>query len=190
MIDALRQQTRDLHERAETAAGLAGPLDSPRALARLLRRWLSVTRPAEAALAPWRSALRDELGLDLAPRLRTSLLLDDLRALGEPATVDDAPVPPLDSLPRAIGALYVLEGSTLGGQLVARDLRERLDIALGNGGSFFAARGERTGPMWRDFKAAVEQFAARSPDATPDAVAAARETFAAFERAFGAATPA
>ena len=49
-----------------------------------------------------------------------------------------------------LGALYVLEGSTLGGVQIARALKDRVGDGLGKALLFFVGRGERQGAMWRE----------------------------------------
>ena len=46
-------------------------------------------------------------------------------------------VPALDDPSRALGALYVIEGSGLGGRVIARHLSLSLGVAPGRGGSFY-----------------------------------------------------
>ena len=81
----------------------------------------------------------------------------------------------------------MLEGSTLGGQIVARHLREQLGMTAQSGGSFFAGRGDAIVPMWRQLKAALSAYGEARSAAVEPAVAAARETFEAFGRAFAGA---
>ncbi len=78
--------------------------------------------------ATWEHAIGAQL-LDetfLAPRRRLALLAADLDHLGlAPAAVAALPQPGavrLDGPAAAMGALYVLEGSTLGGQLIGRHI--------------------------------------------------------------------
>src|SRR6185436_3295501 len=89
-------------------------------------------------------------------------------------------IPCLETEPRRLGATYVVEGSTLGG----RELAKRLDYLLGAeivaGRRFFSGRVADTGRAWRAFLDRLEQPA---DDATAAAIiAAAQETFAAFEQ--------
>ena len=46
------------------------------------------------------------------------------------------------------GCLYVLEGACLGGQVIARTLRQRLGVAKGSGASFFVGDAEATSARW------------------------------------------
>ena len=66
---------------------------------------------------------------------------------------DDVPV--IDSLAAALGCMYVLEGSSLGGRIITRHVRAKLGITEETGGRFFHGYGEQTGEMWRAFRASV-----------------------------------
>ncbi len=79
-----------------------------------------------------------------------------------------------------LGALYVLEGSTLGGVQIARALKNRVGNGLGNALLFFVGRGERQGAMWREL---VENLSHCDEDdeEAMQAEDAAVATFKAFE---------
>jgi heme oxygenase len=55
----------------------------------------------------------------------------------------------------ALGAMYVIEGSTLGGNVIAKQLSktEGFDNITFN---FFGCYHENTGPMWKDFKEVLD----------------------------------
>jgi heme oxygenase len=60
-------------------------------------------------------------------------------------------MPVLQNAASALGSLYVMEGSTLGGRIIEKNLLLRLRLLPETGGSYFAGYGKRTGQMWRDF---------------------------------------
>ncbi len=101
----------------------------------------------------------------------------------EVAALPECPIlPPIDGLPAALGMMYVLEGSTLGGRYITRAVGANLGLRPGDGCSYFASYGDRVGPMWKEFGRTLEAFAAAHPAAEGRVVAAAAATFAAFER--------
>lgn len=51
----------------------------------------------------------------------------------------------------ALGSLYVIEGSSVGGRILARHFGERLGMRPDTGCRFFAGYGERTSQMWSAF---------------------------------------
>jgi heme oxygenase len=91
------------------------------------------------------------------------------------------------TLAHALGLLYVLEGATLGGQLLRRRLGPALGLTEERGLAFFTAYGAEVGPMWRAFADALARFdaatpAGERPAAHAAALDAARAAFVAFER--------
>lgn len=182
----LRLATAAAHERmhghagfAAAAAGVIGFEDYRRLLARLLGFHMPfeiVAREAAAALG---------CAFDVAGRARSPSLLADLASLGlDRQAIARLPrwVPRrgLTSAAALLGALYVLEGSTLGGVQIARALGERMGGETGEGRRFFLGRGDRNGVMWAEF---VERLEAVSADleAAGQAIDAAVATFEEFE---------
>lgn len=145
------------------------------------RRWLELTwgllAPLERALAG--QARRDPGALDVAGRVRADLALDDLRALavpeGELARLPECPdVPAVPDRAAALGVRYVLDGSTLGGRLIARTV---VEAGVPAAATTSLTGREGTGRRWRETTAAVD---AAGPDALPGMTAAALATFAAY----------
>jgi heme oxygenase (biliverdin-IX-beta and delta-forming) len=54
-------------------------------------------------------------------------------------------VPEMTSAADLLGAMYVMEGSTLGGQLIARHVELVLGLTAGQGNAHFRGHNERTG---------------------------------------------
>ena len=88
-------------------------------------------------------------------RRKVPKLLADLEFLGYEAA-DRLPMcrslPPLDSVPGILGSLYVVEGATLGGQLISRHLERTLGLREGRGYAFFSSYGPQVGSRWRSFR--------------------------------------
>jgi heme oxygenase len=122
----------------------------------------------------------DELP-DYAERRKTRSIKDDILALGgvvpEKASTDD--LPEIGNLLQAFGALYVIEGSTLGGQVISKMISKQLSLDGEGGVSFFESYGADTMTMWNKFKAVLEHHAATQEDAGV-ITGAANETFARF----------
>lgn len=142
--------------------------------------------PLEAALARALSGRLPELRA--AERWKLPLLARDLFAFGHHASslsrLPRAPwLPPLAGLPEVLGCFYVLEGATLGGQLILRYLQRHFARVPVGDFAFFRAYGEQVGPMWRAFGEAVTRasFAAASEAFDARVVQGARDTFDAFE---------
>ena len=113
------------------------------------------------------------------------LLRSDLGSLAFPVTApsvafDDSGL--CDPSWRA-GAIYVVEGSALGGKVIAQHLRRHFGRAIESALSYYDLYGKDVGRIWRDIR--NELNAARIDTAT--AVAGARATFTFFSRAMAAA---
>lgn len=184
ILQRLKHDTRGHHDSIERAVDLPSRLRSPAAYCAVLARLYGFYAPAEAALGVVEGL---PLALDdLASRWKAGLLARDLAALGlAPGELAALPrcaaLPPLPDVARALGCLYVLEGATLGGQLIARQLADGPGVTADHGGAFFSGYGPATGPMWRRFGAALAAHA-RTPEHEDAMVAAAQETFGALER--------
>src|SRR5207245_815438 len=126
-------------------------LERPR-LAAVLGRLHGFWLAAEAGLDDWAARFRDDAdAVDWSRRRRTGLFAADLETLGsapEPA----APVlARLAGTDQALGRLYVLEGSTLGGVFIDRNLAGLpglADVRL----RAFSPYGVDTGARWHAFR--------------------------------------
>lgn len=187
----LRLATRDAHVAIERQLRLPDGVLTLDQYRDILRGFLGVHRPIERALLAlpgW-----DATGVDPRPRMRTAEVEADLRALGVdpsgcPAGSVEDPLPG-KSIAEALGALYVLEGSTLGGVVVARALHDRFGGAIAGATAFLAGRGARTGPMWRSFRIALDEYGAGHPEQVAAVIDGARATFAAHRRRLPTMTP-
>jgi heme oxygenase len=182
----LRAATATAHERMHAHAGFgaaaAGTIEASD-YRRLLVRLYGFHRPFEDAARLAVDVFR--INLDLSVRARSPLLLADLRAIGfDPRTAATLPLwrpsVRLVSKGSLLGALYVLEGSTLGGVQIARALRDRVGNGLGKALLFFVGRGERQGAMWRELLEELESLREDDENAI-QAEDAAVATFKAFE---------
>ncbi|GAB2701984.1 biliverdin-producing heme oxygenase [Mucilaginibacter koreensis] len=120
---------------------------------------------------------------DYSERRKTDALAEDITALGgtiQPkASAADLPL--LQNYLQAFGALYVIEGSTLGGQIISKMIAKQLQLPEGNGLSFFNGYGETSGEMWDRFKTALNAQAQHPADEA-EVISAANETFVKFKQ--------
>lgn len=119
---------------------------------------------------------------DYAERRKTASIKNDILALnGEvPQKASIGDLPDIENVLQAFGALYVIEGSTLGGQVISKMITNQLGLSTEAGISFFKSYGDDTMAMWQSFKVVLEKHAAAQTDA--DLITeAANETFAKFK---------
>jgi len=175
----LKEATREQHEQMETTVDIMNRMFSLADYNRLLEkfyRFYSAIEPRIAAVD------LGNLGFDFDKRRKTALLENDLKNIkGKTDMADWTDLPSVDSPAQAFGCLYVLEGATLGGQVITRHLKQHLGLTPENGGSFFNSYGAEVGAMWKAFAVSVTQFAEEynSDDTIIDA---AKGTFDSFRR--------
>ena len=183
LLEALRTGTALLHVALEKRLPFFSERLDADWYGRLLQAYYGFYGPMEAAL--YDIDLIPE-GFDPVLRVKTPTLLNDLRALGLPDTAicalpRCAALPTFETPEACLGALYVLEGATLGGQVLRREMAQRLDLDASNGGAFLNVYGAETGRRWKDFL----DYLGRQPldaCAKQRAVEAARSTFSCFEQ--------
>jgi heme oxygenase len=172
----LKQETHACHIRAEDLLTpcLAG-LHSREDYGAILRTFYGFFFPLQQQIAQY---IQPNDLPDISERRHAALILDDLAALHLPATGIQlcTELPLVNSKAGALGALYVLEGSTLGGRMISRMLLKHPALALDDSQvRFFNGYGEETGPKWKSFVAVLN----RETDVNT-MVAAANHTFTLF----------
>jgi heme oxygenase len=180
--EALRDSTRVQHARLEERVAIERRVRDRAAYVDLLKRFHGFYVPVEERLAGFADAFWVN-GIDLEERLKARKLKGDLCAFGEPASTpaNAELVPAMTTFSCAVGCLYVLEGSTLGGQIIMRHVRESLSLDAATGAAFFSGYGPRTGSMWQAFL----KFLGALPfdeQERAQAIGAARQTFESLER--------
>lgn len=119
---------------------------------------------------------------DIADRRKSSALLQDIRDLGGDSQWSSVSVetPEINTYAQALGAAYVMEGSTLGGVIIAKMVRTNLtDIPAGKGFTFFNCYGEDAPVMWKKFHTYL--FALTDNGDREATAATARQTFLKFK---------
>ncbi len=121
---------------------------------------------------------------DYAERRKIALIQADLHQLSVerlPAFCGDSILPTVTDSNAAWGALYVMEGSTLGGGVISKMIMERLPPEFKGAVSFFTSYGADTMRMWNAFKHSLDS-AELDGAAQVKVIAAANQTFACFAK--------
>jgi heme oxygenase len=173
---SLRVGTAGAHAQLEAALDLVSRVSDRQRFLKVLERFLGFH-------LIWERAIRQRPALRAfhEPRSRLPHLRRDLAALGR-TNAEQAALPLCeaagalaDSHGAAVGSIYVLEGSTLGGQVIGRALAGA-DWAPRGGLTYFTPYRDRTGEMWRAFGAWSEAHV--PADERGAAVDGANRTFA------------
>lgn len=177
LIEQIRSATRSEHESLEqTLLPYIASIRSTKDYGRLLQAFNGYLFPVQERIM---SFIDDEQVPDIAERRNARLLTDDLKALDQESnSVFCEDLPPISSFPEAVGALYVMEGSTLGGKIIARMISQKLG---GNEGlQFFTGYGGNTGSMWKKFVDNLEHL--QHPNHNGTIVESVRKTFSLFDK--------
>jgi heme oxygenase len=174
----LRSATRAVHLELEHHLAIVSPDVSLVRYTRIIALFYGFYRPIEAGLnrldtfAPPRT---------FPLRARTELLKRDLLSLGlavqaisELPTCTD--LPGLRAPEHFAGCLYVLEGASLGGQVISHSLRDKLELTDRGGTAFFAGDGAATAARWKCVLQWLEQVS-QSGLHVEQIVTSAHETF-------------
>jgi heme oxygenase len=177
VLQLLRSGTATEHEGLERTLDLMDPDLQRRRLVGVLERLHGFWAAAEAGLDEWADQLpADAAAADWPRRRRAALLAAVQRARDAAGTADPPPRPSLRGTDAALGRMYVLEGSTLGGTFIDRHLAglpQLADVRL----RAFSPYGTDTGAMWHAFRRVTRERVDDGGDAAA-VVASARETFA------------
>ena len=148
IIDKLKSETDELHhvlQGNKIFDGLTGENPSVDKYKKLLMRFLPFYSAVEQKLdqvCDWKS-----LGLNFDERKKSHLIEKDLQILGIsdkelnliPACHES---PSLSTVQEALGCLYVLEGATLGAQLMAKNMNVHFGYDTDSGCAFLKCYGE------------------------------------------------
>ena len=171
-LTLLRTATRDAHEAVESAFDWQARVGTRAGY----RGTLAALYGFHAGWEPRATAVLDGPAV-FEGRSRLHLLRDDLRQLGmTDSAIDGLPRPDLPVLAdpaAALGSLYVVEGSRLGGRLIARHVEAVLGLEQGAGASY---HGAAAGAGWRTLCVHLDHALADEA-ALRMAIAAALDTF-------------
>lgn len=143
ILEALKTKTAASHRQVE-ASPLMQPIASrtltPQNYTHILRKFYGFFQPLEIAIhqLPTLEHYLPDLGM----RRKSGSILQDLRAIHQenmaltaiPLCTD---VPQITQVSEGFGALYVMEGSTLGGKMISKIVYETLGYSPEHGITFF-----------------------------------------------------
>ena len=171
ILAQLRESTQSAHQNVEGTVDVMRPDLSVEHYQRLLLAFYTFYKPLESQLRT--SSAWDE------SRSKISWLESDLLSLGFKkeelsgfSSCDDLPT--CDTPAQALGVMYVLEGSTLGGHVITEHLQTRHPHLPTQ---FFASYGAEIGLRWREFIQKLEVWSGAHADQSHAVMQAASETF-------------
>ncbi|WP_256005713.1 biliverdin-producing heme oxygenase [Pedobacter deserti] len=179
----IKEATRVAHQELEKKVVLKmKAIRSEADYAEMLKNFYAYFSEVERAIAPYITA---EVLPDYAERRNSAYLKADIEELGGSLEqLPPATAPSITNVQGALGALYVMEGSIMGGPIIVQMLTKH---GLSRGFSFFSGYGEATGEMWGRFVAVLNAHA-QTAEHEELAVRKANETFERFGDVFDAVT--
>ncbi len=185
-VKQIKDETKHRHKALEEILGAQyfenGALDRSR-FVKLLRAYYGLYRTLDPAL----EETTERFLRDYAYRPRSERLKQDLQTLGlkqedldELPTLASTKLPDLDDRSELLGALYVVEGSELGGSIIRRDLEQKLDEETLKADAYVRDRPDETRANWNEFREVFNQRI-DSEDALERAVRTANQIFQVYE---------
>ena len=164
LMAILKHGTADVHREIEAAFPLMRPDLTLERYLDVLVRLYAIYYSLEKNYRGFSDAYGPRLNLD--KRRKADLLASDLKALGLRDDQIEAlrpgfEIPSIATIEDLIGTLYVVEGSTLGGQVIQAVLKRRLKLT-DDQLHFFNSYGSETHAMWQEFRATAEALIERS----------------------------
>jgi heme oxygenase (biliverdin-IX-beta and delta-forming) len=185
LLSEVRAFTDRCHEEIEAKIDIFSRVRTIEDYQTLLLRLLAFYTPIEQALDKYSLEL-GTLGI-WQDRRKTTLLTQDLEYFKIPSSlIQECPhsnLPTLFNLSQAIGCLYVLEGSTLGGQYIYKHFRNLFNMTEAQGGlAYYKGYGQSTRKMWTAFCNSLNRYSERLKDPSDRLVvlASAKQTFERF----------
>lgn len=180
LSDYLKINSKKEHDSIESKIDLVKLATNLEHYTSLLKAMYGLYASVETAFLPYQNDFQ-ELGINLNQRLKKDLLAEDLKQFNQ--GIENLPIcdqiPSMQNIHEAMGVLYVLEGSTMGGQIIYKQLLKSNIISEGNpGGNFFKPYGQNTMPMWMSFKKSLDLLSDQHDDVVLNK---ARETFKKME---------
>lgn len=160
ILEALRAATAEKHQELDYAmTPVIKKATDTESYTKVLEMFYGSFKPVYTAIREWIGA---EEVPDIDSRFSLQNLEKDLVHYGiDPSSIQLMENPPvINTKGAAMGALYVLEGSSLGGVYLAKMLKDQLGIDETDGLAFFAGYGKETKAKWTSFIQSLENFAA------------------------------
>lgn len=150
-LNDLKSQTADSHKKLEglsVSMSIMSPDMKIEEYANYLKLMHDVHQDTEETIFPLFTNLID----DIEQRRKKQLIEADLSFLNYDVTTAEKVFKAENfSVPFALGILYVVEGSTLGGRFILKNVSRVPQLSGDKGVSYFNGYGEKTGFFWKSF---------------------------------------
>ncbi|RZJ76150.1 MAG: heme oxygenase [Flavobacterium sp.] len=184
-LERLRKNTAQSHTMLE-ALPLSSSITKPEVTGAEYKLYLSlmadVVKDAEENIYP----IISDVVKDLESRKKAHFIEADLAILNaevKPSSLPLSKAKDIISAGFALGIMYVVEGSTLGGRVILKNIKESLGYGENNGARYFAGYGGQTGSRWKMFLEVMVEYAEKH-NCEDDIIAGADFAFTAISNHF------
>lgn len=177
----IKEATKQAHQELEKTVVLQlKNVRSQADYAEVLKNFYAYFDAVEKVITPF---IHQETLPDIVERRNSSYLKKDIEELGSETDVLPLAVAPvITNIQQAFGAMYVLEGSIMGGPHIVQMLQK---YGMEKGFHFFSGYGADSGKMWAAFTEILNQIP-KTEEEEDIMVKAANETFEKFGQVFAA----
>lgn len=190
ILQQIKEQTKERHLALEKNQRLSLLTNSDIEI----QQYLNILRKFYGFFAPLESKINHFTAIysvipDLGDRRKATALLSDISFISKKETseteiADCDDLPSVSNISEALGCLYVLEGSTLGGRFIYKNLEESLNLNHVHGAAFFYGYGADTGPKWKNFQTCLSNYFDQKPEESTSAIKTAVDTFEKLDQWF------
>ncbi len=181
-LDQLRSQTRDAHTQLESlpvSASITSDTISAAAYAHYLQLMHTVISETEDKIFGLLGAILP----DLEERRKRQWIESDLQHLEFAPKKFGEVFKTEISVPFALGVMYTVEGSTMGGRYILKNIESALGLSENQGAQYFAGYGHATGKFWKNFLNSLTDYESQTGN-TNEIIAGARYAFDAIHNHF------
>lgn len=181
-LDQLRSQTRNAHTRLESlpvSASITSNNISILDYAHYLQLMHAVILETENKIFPVLSGVIT----DIDERRKLQWIENDLQQIGSGPKSFGTVFKTELSLPFALGVMYTVEGSTMGGRYILKNIESVLGLNENQGAKYFAGYGHATGKFWKNFLNFLTDYESQTGN-TNEIIAGAQYAFEAIHNHF------
>ncbi len=178
----LKSATKPLHDKIESLNSLNSNSPTIHDYIKFISDTYSIISPLENIFSNKFNNIFYEYNF----KPKKEFLISDLTSLGIQVNhIKQAiKLPEIESISNAFGVMYVLEGSTLGGQFIHKKLTAKHKHELDGAMSYLTANGSLTFIRWKEFLMSLEKYSVGNESRKKDILYSAIETFQCFEYQF------
>ena len=184
-LEKLRNATAQSHTNLESlpvSVSIMKPDVTAEEYILYLSMMYDVVCDAESNIFPALSSVISDLG----ERTKSGFIINDLITLGVERKENLLPLSnslPNGSIAFKLGIMYVVEGSSLGGRVILKNISNTLGYDAAKGARYFAGYGGETGSHWKTFLNMLMAYESKY-DCADDIIAGANYAFRAISLHF------